>query len=256
MADFNLAEIFNKSIEDVKGPLVYRIYYIPDGTSYVGSTMISLLYRFVTASWSHKVSSSECNSKLYNAIRNLGVSNFNVSILGIYPECNKTELLRYEAEYVKLLDSYINGYNQTPDGNGLSSNVDSIQQSYRGRLAAAKNRKECKGIFFNKELHAESLKLQRESESGIFNPELRSMVGRAGLTAQLNSCIYKYSYWLTSQGYEVNESNWNLYKTNNPVIPYSMRNKLLRWKKASTEYPGTISQAINDCKKELILCQN
>lgn len=56
---------------------------------------------------------SNCNSEIHKAIEEYGVANFRFEVL---VACSKSELDEQEVKFIRLLDSYENGYNQTRGG--------------------------------------------------------------------------------------------------------------------------------------------
>lgn len=64
--------------------------------------------------------SSEYNKTLYRAIRKYGKENFDIVIL---EECKQKELYDKEKYYILKYNSYKNGYNETPGGEGVVINA-------------------------------------------------------------------------------------------------------------------------------------
>lgn len=61
----------------------------------------------------------EYHKALYQAFRKYGLDNFEFKIL---EECEESELKEREIFYISLYDTYINGYNETPGGDGVLNN--------------------------------------------------------------------------------------------------------------------------------------
>lgn len=95
---------------------MFKIYIVTNKVNnkkYIGLTKRSIKYR-----WCQHVSSAiQRNSKFHFhcAIRKYGVSNFHIELLHD-KILSESEVLKLEAEYVTLYDSYHNGYNSTPGG--------------------------------------------------------------------------------------------------------------------------------------------
>lgn len=69
--------------------------------------------------FSNTESNHEYNKALYQAFRKYGVDNFEFKIL---EECKEEELKEKEIFYISLYNTYINGYNETPGGDGVLNN--------------------------------------------------------------------------------------------------------------------------------------
>lgn len=248
---FTLSEVFNGEAE-VNGPLVYRIYRKSDGKSYIGSTIKSLKGRFIgknRARTSHfDRLNSGLKSKLYNDIRSLGIDEFMVDILYINPEADKCSIEFTESYFVSFYGSYINGYNMTHTGKGHYPTPDHNEQSRRGKLGAESNRSNGTNVFFDQRLHSMCIDAQRESKTGLFNPEMRSMVGSAGLTVQMARCVDAFSRYLLDRDLDICEFNWNNRKYRLDAIPYNLKNKLPRWKIAQDRYSNEINNVILEYK--------
>ena len=68
---------------------------------------------------------SKSNSEIHKAIEEYGVSNFRFEVL---IACSKNELDEQEVKFIRLLDTYENGYNQTRGG---QHSVFNIEYDYR-----------------------------------------------------------------------------------------------------------------------------
>ncbi len=93
---------------------IYKIQNIINNKCYIGWTSKSVDFRWKE----HKSDAIKIrdNRKFYNAIRKYGVDSWNVIIL-----CEvetKEVALKKEIEYIKIFDSYSNGYNSTLGGDG------------------------------------------------------------------------------------------------------------------------------------------
>ena len=93
---------------------IYCITNNINGKKYVGQS-ISIENRF------QQHISSKSNSEIHKAIEEYGVHNFRFEIL---VACSKNELDDQEVKFIRLLDSYENGYNQTRGGQHSVSNIE------------------------------------------------------------------------------------------------------------------------------------
>ncbi len=93
--------------------LLYVIENTLNDKKYIGITTTSLSTRF----YHHKVEASKkgSRSKLYNAMRKLGVNEFSISILR-NDASNIEELLHQETKTILDFDSITNGYNTSTGG--------------------------------------------------------------------------------------------------------------------------------------------
>ena len=94
---------------------IYKITNKVNGNSYIG------LSTHVEDRWDyHKTPYNwqrENNKSLYKAILKYGIENFNFEVL---EECSIDELSEKEKYYIKLYDTYNNGYNMTAGGENNS----------------------------------------------------------------------------------------------------------------------------------------
>ena len=90
---------------------IYKITNKINGHSYIGQSID------ITTRWNHHRNYPVSNSKypLYLAFKKYGIDNFSFEVL---EECSIDELDNKEIEYIKLFDTYANGYNQTLGGCG------------------------------------------------------------------------------------------------------------------------------------------
>lgn len=93
---------------------IYKIKNIINNKCYIGWTSKSVDFR-----WSQHKSDAlktKDNRKFYNAIRKYDVNSWDITI--ICEVENKKIALKKEMEYIKLYDTYHNGYNSTLGGEG------------------------------------------------------------------------------------------------------------------------------------------
>lgn len=97
---------------------IYKIENLINGKKYIGQS------KNIQQRWKgEKFSAFNPNSKSYNyplskAFRKYGIENFTFSIL---EECKISDLNEKERYWVSYYDSFFNGYNQTPGGDGGNS---------------------------------------------------------------------------------------------------------------------------------------
>lgn len=100
----------------MKGNL-YKITNIVNGKIYIGKTYTSLDIR-----WKRHINDAfrndGKNTKFQNAIRKYGPENFKIELIAQFEE---GELEQKEIEYIKIYDSYTNGYNSTLGGDGYKT---------------------------------------------------------------------------------------------------------------------------------------
>jgi len=84
---------------------------------YVGSTTQSLSKRF-SAHKGNMKNKRKCNYEIYIAFEELGIQNFYIELLEVYPCSSKDELHKREGQYIRKFDSYKNGYNMRISGRG------------------------------------------------------------------------------------------------------------------------------------------
>lgn len=91
-----------------------RVYYIENlvtNEKYVGSTTKPLERRFSD----HKAclkAGKDKNRKIYAAIEEHGIQNFDINLIEEYPCNSKKELRLREAHYIMLFDTIEHGYNK------------------------------------------------------------------------------------------------------------------------------------------------
>lgn len=106
---------------------LYIIRNIINNKVYIGKTYIGIHERWKT----HIKDSVKCDTKFYRAIRKYGKENFHIDLLGKY---ESGVLEQKEIEYIKIYDSYRNGYNSTLGGEGnlkIEYEVDNIVSMYK-----------------------------------------------------------------------------------------------------------------------------
>ena len=87
---------------------------------YIGSTIVEPNVRYNQHKYNATHSNThQYNYPLYQAFRKYGMDNFEFKIL---EECEEGELKEKEIFYISLYNTYINGYNETPGGDGVLNN--------------------------------------------------------------------------------------------------------------------------------------
>lgn len=111
---------------------VYCITNIINGKKYVGQS-VCIENRFQQHIY------SKSNSEIHKAIEEFGVSNFRFEIL---IACSKNELDEQEVKFIRLLDTYENGYNQTRGGQHSVFNVEYEYEGYSKLKEQLKQKKD------------------------------------------------------------------------------------------------------------------
>lgn len=107
---WNLSEIDNYSNElKLYKFLVYKITRITDNRCYIGISKQSMYNRLYNKLYGHLIRYKDSNSELYSSMRNLGLSNFELEIIKFCTDL--IDLNDSEIEYIKLYNSYSNGFN-------------------------------------------------------------------------------------------------------------------------------------------------
>jgi thymidylate synthase (FAD) len=171
----NLNDIFNdnKDIQDFLNETGYRIYHIRNkinNKSYIGKTDESIRYRFLNHPfYSHRDGYYGVNNTyLYNAIKKYGPENFEVGILSKDPE-------ERESKYINEFNSFDEGYNMTPTGEGKigPGEIWVIKDNERKRIFKTDlNKYEEEGWRFDKRSYDGWSHLTR-----IWNPTTKQVMG-------------------------------------------------------------------------------
>ena len=111
---------------------VYCITNIINGKKYVGQS-VCIENRFQQHIY------SKSNSEIHKAIEEFGVSNFRFEIL---IACSKNELDEQEVKFIRLLDTYENGYNKTRGGQHSVFNVEYEYEGYSKLKEQLKQKKD------------------------------------------------------------------------------------------------------------------
>ena len=101
---------------------IYKITNKINGHSYIGQSID------ITTRWRHhrNYPSKDSNYPLYLAFVKYGIDNF---IFEVLEECSVDELDTKEIEYIKLFNTYNNGYNQTEGGSGSRGQIIKISKN-------------------------------------------------------------------------------------------------------------------------------
>lgn len=116
--EFNMKDLYENpenydEFLSIKGYLIYRIHNLITNKSYIGDTEYDLWLRLFWFPYSHfnNYDNLNCDTHLYNSMRFYGLENFAISIISLDPNDS-------EAKYIKVYDSYHNGYNNNLSGKG------------------------------------------------------------------------------------------------------------------------------------------
>jgi hypothetical protein len=207
---FTLEDVFNKTIEDVKGNVVYRIVNDLDTKSYIGITKNGLLGRF----YGHrKAYEYNLNHPLYNSIHKYGVKNFSVQILHICE--NIDEMDRLEEEYIDYYNSFIGdfGFNKTRSGKDFNSMTTKQKSEFSKELW--KNETYRKANLPNSLKNLEKLNNDPAWKEKNRNKLISINKNPIIIKRQLEGKIKKVLSKLSKLNLEINEQNYDLHKPNN-----------------------------------------
>lgn len=112
---------------------IYKITNKINGHAYIGQS-IDIENRWIRHKWS--AFHEECCREypLYRAFRKYGIENFTFEIVEL---CDREELQAKEQYYIKLYNTFIDGYNQTSGGEGCYGQEKSVYQyDLNGKLIA------------------------------------------------------------------------------------------------------------------------
>lgn len=102
-----------KRSKDYKNARVYVIRNTKNDKLYIGSTTQSLCQRM---NGHRQDAKKHKHLSLYKAFDELGMQNFYIELLEMYPCENIEQLLKKEGEYIRKYKTYENGYNQIISG--------------------------------------------------------------------------------------------------------------------------------------------
>lgn len=101
---------------------IYKISNDFNNKVYIGKTSRELNIRF----HEHEINSSGCNSYIHNSIKEHGIEHYKITLIedNIFDE----KINERERYWISYYNSYKNGYNLTPGGDGRSLSDDLIQR--------------------------------------------------------------------------------------------------------------------------------
>lgn len=125
---YNLKDVYEElphciDFINKNGRIVYKITNTVNNKSYIGTTKLSIRYRFFEC-WqgSHfKLYEENPNIHLYRAMNKYGIDNFTLEVVRYCSSVQEMDDL--EEEVITYYDSYHNGYNRTKDGKGSHHNT-------------------------------------------------------------------------------------------------------------------------------------
>ena len=113
---------------------IYKITNIKNNHCYIGQS-VNIERRVKTHFWAaYKENLDSYNNHFYQAIRKYGKNNFKVEILETIPKINVKKLNELEIKYIKMYDSFKNGYNMTSGGDNNEQNLDSGEKNGHAKL--------------------------------------------------------------------------------------------------------------------------
>lgn len=100
---------------------IYKFTNVITGLSYIGQSknIKNRLQAHKQTAFNASPSNKSYYNNFYKAIREYGLDNFEFDIL---EECSEEQLNEREIYWIAFYDSYNNGYNMTPGGDGIKSN--------------------------------------------------------------------------------------------------------------------------------------
>lgn len=117
---------------------IYKITNLINGHSYIGqSKNIFKRFNFHHICDYKNPNSSQYNTKLYQAFRKYGIDQFQVGILEL---CDISQLDEKEIKYIKIFNTYKNGYNSTPGGQFWSENIHAYEIEQKRKITREKNK--------------------------------------------------------------------------------------------------------------------
>ncbi len=102
---------------------IYKITNLINGNSYIGQSK-NIEFRIKTHFRKAFIQDSgEYTKALYKAIRKYGVDSFSTEILEALPEADRKYLNMRESYWIDRYDTFMNGYNETLGGDGVSGAI-------------------------------------------------------------------------------------------------------------------------------------
>lgn len=99
---------------------IYKITNLINGNAYIGQSK-NIEFRLKTHfKKAFIIDSEEYSKTLYKAIRKYGIDNFSTEILEELPEATRQQLNIRESYWISHYNTFINGYNETFGGDGVS----------------------------------------------------------------------------------------------------------------------------------------
>lgn len=141
-------------------------------------------------------SNNHPNNHLQNSVNKYGISHFRFNTL---EKCEKADLNRNEKKYIKLFDSYKNGYNATEGGEDTPFSNPKI------------HKKGCKSKLMRK-------KRRKDNKSGYYRVYLDKN------TSCTQGFVYRYNY-------KENGKNTSMAATKIEKLEQKVKEKGLPWKK-------------------------
>jgi|GEM_PF-3174999 len=158
---------------------IYRIYFIDSDKSYIG-----LSKGFKSRRVQHLrvlKQGNHYNIHLQRAFNKYGEDNFRIELI---EECDKTELKQKEKEYIKIYDSFDNGYNLTTGGEdcNLSDDVKKrISEKHKGKIVKEETRKKLRDINLGKKLTQKTKdKISKLNKDRVLTNEQKEKMSKGG----------------------------------------------------------------------------
>lgn len=122
---------------------VYKISNNINGKVYIGITSSSIEQRY---KWHVRDCKNGVNKKLYHAMRKYGIDNFKIELI---ESADDAIIDKREEFYIKLYDSFSNGYNASPVSHGIRQHNETTKKRMSEK---AKGRKQSKDTLNKKSI--------------------------------------------------------------------------------------------------------
>ena len=142
-----------------QGGKIYKIVNCVNDRVYVGSTTQRLSQRW----FRHKKTCILCpNRKIYKAINEIGIENFYIELIKLFPCTCREELSAEEGRTIRNLDSINHGYNICLAGRSPRDSVKNYYENNKEKIAAYMKIYDKSRYEKNRDRTAERLKKYRE----------------------------------------------------------------------------------------------
>jgi group I intron endonuclease len=158
---------------------VYRIYFIGNDKSYIGLTK-----GFKGRSNQHlRVLRQDKHFNIYlqRAFNKYGEDNFRIELI---EECDKSDLSKKEKEYIRIYDSFKNGFNLTTGGEECTISEDvkkRISEKHKGKIIKAETRQKLREINLGKKLMQKTKdKISKLNRDRVLTSQQKEKMSKGG----------------------------------------------------------------------------